>query len=56
MFQRAEYHREDRQREEAVGLYRQILKAFPKSSQSSQAHQRLEEFGIATGGGVIDEN
>ena len=56
VFQRAEYHREDGQREEAVGLYRQILKAFPKSSQSSQAHQRLEEFGIATGGGVIDEN
>ncbi len=56
MLQRAEYHREDGQREEAVGLYRQILKAFPKSSQSSQAHQRLEDFGIATGGGVIDEN
>lgn len=56
MFQMAEYHHEDGQREEAVGLYRQILKAFPKSSQSSQAHQRLEEFGIATGGGVIDEN
>lgn len=55
VYQRAEYHREDGQREDAVGLYRQILKAFPKSSQSSSAHQRLEEFGIATGGGVIDE-
>ncbi len=55
-YQRAEYHREDGQREDAVGLYRQILKAFPKSSQSSQAHQRLEDLGIETGGGVIDEN
>lgn len=55
MYQRAEYHREDGQREEAIGLYRQILKAFPKAGEASSAHQRLEDFGIETGGGVIHD-
>jgi len=50
----AEYHREDGEHKLAVSLYRQILMRFKDSSQSSTAHQRLEDYGVETGGGVID--
>lgn len=38
-----------------VAALRAVLKKYPKSQASSQAHQMLERLGVATGGGVIDE-
>jgi hypothetical protein len=32
-----------------------VLKKYPKSGESSQAHQRLEEMGLPIGGGVDAE-
>ena len=54
VFTKAEYYRQDGQHKLAVALYRQILQRFRKSPQSSLAHQRLEDYGIKTGGGVIN--
>ncbi len=52
----AEYHREDGNKEQAVALYRRLLSQpeWKKTSESSWAHQRLEAWGIATGGAVIE--
>jgi len=55
VFTKAEYYRADGEHKLAVALYRQILQRFKKSGQSSQAHQRLEDYGIKTGGGEITE-
>ena len=38
-----------------VRSLRSVLKKYPKSGQSSQAHQRLEEMGLPIGGGVDAE-
>ena len=35
-----------------VAQLRAVLKKYPKSSQSSQAHQELEKLGVRIGGGV----
>jgi tetratricopeptide (TPR) repeat protein len=35
-----------------VATLRGVLKKYPQSSQSSEAHQRLEELGVRIGGGV----
>jgi len=56
VYQQAEYSRADGQNKNAVALYRQILKAWPQAPQASSAHQRLEEYGISTGGGVTAED
>ncbi len=53
VFKKAEYHREDGEHKLAVALYRQILMRFKGSSESSTAHQRLEDYGVESGGGVI---
>jgi len=42
-------------KKKAIATARRILKMYPKSKASSQAHQILEEYGISTGGGVIEE-
>ena len=34
---------------------RGVIKKYPKSGQSSEAHQRLEEMGLPIGGGVDAE-
>ena len=39
----------------AVKEGRYIMKKYPKSIQSSYAHQLLEKYGIETGGGVVDD-
>lgn len=39
-------------REKYVRTLRGVLKKYPKSGQSSEAHQRLEEMGLPIGGGV----
>jgi TolA-binding protein len=38
--------------EKYVRSLRSVLKKYPKSQQSSEAHQRLEEMGLPIGGGV----
>ena len=40
----------------AVAEARKIMKKYPKSGESSKAHQFLEKRGYATGGAVIDES
>ncbi len=52
----AEYYREDGDKDRAVALYRRLLSQpeWKKTGESSQAHQRLEAWGIATGGGVVE--
>ena len=39
-------------KEKYVRSLRGVLKKYPKSGESSQAHQRLEEMGLRIGGGV----
>ncbi len=58
LYTQAEYHRQDGRDKLAVGLYRQILKHpnWKQTNEASQSHQRLEEYGIETGGGVINED
>lgn len=53
---KATYLEEAGQTKEAIAQERRILKVYPKSGASSRAHQLLEKHGIATGGGVSDEN
>jgi len=52
VFTRAEFSREDGEHKQAVGLYRQLLNhpQWKKTSESSRAHQRLEQYNLATGG------
>lgn len=38
----------------AIAEFRVVLKKYQRHQVSSQAHQRLEEYGIATGGGVLE--
>ena len=42
-------------KEKYVRSLRGVLKRYPKSGQSSEAHQRLEEMGLPIGGGVDAE-
>lgn len=55
---KAEYYRTDGDKKAAVALYRQILKheEWKNSPEAPGAHQRLEEWGFETGGGVIHED
>ena len=55
MYQKAEYFKADNDKANAIAHYRRILSHpdWKKSGQASQSHQRLEELGIETGGGVI---
>lgn len=55
MYQKAEYFKADEDKINAIAHYRRILShpEWKKSGQASQSHQRLEELGIETGGGVI---
>lgn len=45
------------QKKEAIGCYRRVLShaQWKKSPSASQAHQRLEAYGIATGGAVLND-
>jgi len=42
-------------KEKYVRSLRGVLKKYPKSGESSQAHQRLEEMGLPIGGGIDAE-
>ena len=52
-----EYYKDDGEKEKAIACYRRLLSQpeLKKSNESSWAHQRLEAWGIATGGGVGSE-
>jgi len=44
------------QKPQAIAAARRILKVYPRSPASSQAHQLLEKHNVKTGGGVADED
>ncbi len=52
---KASYYREAGNRKLAIGHARRILKMYKKAHEASLAHQMLEDFGVPTGGGVVDE-
>lgn len=54
-WKKAEYYHAAGQAKQAVSAARRVLKLYPKSAPSSKAHQLLEGYGIATGGGLLDE-
>jgi tetratricopeptide (TPR) repeat protein len=51
-FKRAAYYDQKGDKDKVIAECRRILKIYPKSRESSQSHQMLEKYGIATGGGV----
>ncbi len=51
VYQKGERYREMGEHKKAIAVYRQILMRFKGSAQSSAAHQRLEDYGVKTGGG-----
>ena len=57
MLRKGDWYSQDGDKKNAIGCYRRILAhaEWKKSGAASQAHQRLEAFGIATGGAVIND-
>ena len=53
---KASYYHEAGRGKKAIAQARKILKAYKKSHEASLAHQLLEKYGIATGGGVFEED
>ncbi len=53
---KAWYYHEAGQTKQAIAQARKILKAYKRSAEASQAHQLLEQYGIATGGGVFGKD
>ena len=52
---KAQYYHQANQGKKAIAQARKILKAYKASPEASQAHQLLEGYGVATGGGVFEE-
>jgi tetratricopeptide (TPR) repeat protein len=48
-------YRGARRQKDEIGAFRNVLKKYPKSGESSQAHQELEKLGVKTGGTVDAE-
>lgn len=57
MLRKGDWYAADSDKKSAISCYRKILQHgdWKKSSAASQAHQRLERYGIATGGAVLNE-
>lgn len=53
---RSIYYNQLGKKKKSIAEARRILKVYPKSPQSSWAHQHLESMGIATGGGLTEED
>lgn len=51
---KAEIWRNAGDSKKAIAACRSVLKKYPRHQVSSQAHQMLEKYGIATGGGVME--
>lgn len=54
-WERAEFQHRMGNKAQAIKEGRYIMKRYPKSKESSFAHQLLEKYGIETGGGVLDD-
>lgn len=56
VYEKGEVHRENGDKEKAIACYRQVMNSaeWKKDPAASAAHQRLEELGIATGGGMTE--
>jgi tetratricopeptide (TPR) repeat protein len=54
-WQKAHYFHQASQGKKAIAQARKILKAYKTSPEASKAHQLLEGYGVATGGGVFEE-
>lgn len=52
-WKKVEYYQGANDTKQGIAAARRIMKMYPESSASSQAHQYLEDYGIATGGGVL---
>ncbi len=52
---KAHYYHQANQGKKAIAQARKILKAYKASPEASKAHQLLEGYGVATGGGVFEE-
>jgi len=52
---KAHYYHQASQGKKAIAQARKILKAYKASPEASKAHQLLEGYGVATGGGVFEE-
>lgn len=57
MLRKGDWYRDDKDRARAIGCYRRLMQHadWKKSRAASEAHQRLEAYGIATGGAVLNE-
>ncbi|MGN1360504.1 MAG: tol-pal system YbgF family protein [Kiritimatiellia bacterium] len=57
VLRKGDWFRDDGNKKNAIACYRRLMTHpdWKKSPQSSQAHQRLEAYGIATGGAVLNE-
>lgn len=57
MLRKGDWYRDDGDKKNAIGCYRRILahQEWKKAGAASAAHQRLEGYGIATGGAVLNE-
>lgn len=54
-WRRAEMYHHARMKDKAIAEYRRLLKVYKDKGQSSRAHERLENYGIDSGGGVLDK-
>jgi len=52
---KAHYYHQANQSKKAIAQARKILKVYKTSQEASKAHQMLEGYGVATGGGVFEE-
>ena len=48
----AHYYKRANERKKRIGALRAVLKKYPQSGQSREAHLQLEELGIKMGGGI----
>lgn len=57
MLRKGDWYKDDGDKRNAIGCYRRILAHadWKKAGAASQAHQRLEALGIATGGAVLND-
>lgn len=57
MLRKGDWYSADGDKKKAIGCFRRIMahQDWKKSGAASQAHQRLEAFGIATGGAVLND-
>ena len=57
MLRKGDWYAADGDRKNAIACFRKVLSHADgkKTGSASQAHQRLERYGIATGGAVLND-